>query len=180
MPTKKLQSWALWEIQGIGIANVQTYGDNTKSNTTGSLEAPKVKPADLKAVQEALSEGHPVLFGYPPPTWDNYPTEAWFKASLAVIANSNGHGTVLYTAGPALRFEMEEGSGCTRLDDLGMDDAPNGISVWEGFLEYQPGTWECPEDGYNLLRGKYRDLTEAEWEAIKSKKCPWDDKEWRL
>lgn len=64
--------------------------------------------------------------------WRDITDEEWAAPSLAVVACRGGRGVVLwYGRGPSLAFEIEEG-GSLGLDDLGLDDAPDGISIWTG------------------------------------------------
>lgn len=109
----------------------------------------------------------------PDATWDGYPRSAWVKPSLAVVAcDGGGNGCVLWTAGPAMRFEIIE-SGLRDLSDLGLDDAPEGISVWAGRI------YSDPRDDDSELRGEFRSPTIDEWAAIMRGECPWNDADWR-
>lgn len=96
------------------------------------------------------------------------------QKSKAVLASDGVDGIVLYTVGPGLWQEMVEG-GLSMLSDLGLDNAPKGISVWEGKYIWQPGTYECPEDGYTKPVGEFHAPTDEEWDCIKQNKCPWPD-----
>lgn len=81
---------------------------------------------------------------------------------------------MLWTVGAYLRFEMEE-AGLCRLGELGLDDAPRGISIWEGKYVWQSGGWECPQDGSMHPKGTFRAPTDEEWAAIREGRCPWDE-----
>ena len=105
--------------------------------------------------------------------WDDYPEWAWDKPSKAVIVNGTSGGCVLYTAGPYLRMEIHE-AGIHDIEDLGLDDAPIGISIWEGSLTYD-GNGEPV-----AANGTFREPTEQEWMAIRAHQCPWDDNAWRV
>lgn len=95
--------------------------------------------------------------------------------SKGVIAcDGNGNGCVLWAVGAHLRFELEE-RGLSGLDALGLDDAPCGISVWEGKYLWQPGSWEYPQDGSTLPNGAFRAPTDDEWQAIRAGRCPWPE-----
>ena len=96
--------------------------------------------------------------------------EEWH--SKAVIASDGGDGRVLWYVGGSLRASIDEG-GVTCLADLGLDDAPHGISVWEGSYIWSPGGYEYPEDGNLDPSGKFRAPNDAEWEYIKEGKNPW-------
>jgi hypothetical protein len=104
----------------------------------------------------------------------------WDKNSLAVVANSsagNG-GVILWTAGPHLENEIDS-IGSVRLDDLGLDDAPEGISIWEGkYIGYKTGNPMDGEEWDTEAHGKFRTPTDAEWEAIRADRCPWPDSDW--
>lgn len=97
------------------------------------------------------------------------------EPSKGVIAcDGEGRGCVLWAVGAHLRFEMEE---CRLfgLGDLGLDDAPAGVSIWEGKFIWQSGGWECPQDGEMFPKGAFRSPTDEEWEAIRAGRCPWQE-----
>lgn len=99
--------------------------------------------------------------------------EPELQPSRAVVANHDRRvGIVLwYTDHSRISMEIDAISG--RLDDLGLDDAPNGISIWEGDYVWRPGGYECPQDGYSDPVGKFRSPTDAEWQAIREGRSPW-------
>jgi hypothetical protein len=98
--------------------------------------------------------------------------EAW--RSKAVIANpKHGGGCILWYIGGSLANEIEE-CGLYQLSDLGLDDAPPGISVWEGTFVWQRGPYEHPNDGDMLPSGKFREPTPEEWFWIIGNRNPWD------
>lgn len=106
------------------------------------------------------------------------PDPAWELDSFAVVAcDGEGHGCVLWTAGPYMQSEMDQ-VGTKVLSDLGLDDAPLGISVWEGKYVWHPGSYEYPMDGDSEASGKFREPTDAEWAAIREGRCPWNDADW--
>lgn len=92
-----------------------------------------------------------------------------------VACDGKGNGCVLWYAGASLANEIEEG-GLVHLGDLGLDDAPNGISVWEGRYFWTRGPYEYPDDGDSYPSGKFRDPTEEEWQKIRAGRCPWKGK----
>ena len=104
----------------------------------------------------------------------------WSKPSLAVVAcDGNGHGCVLWTAGPHVASLINE-AGVSRLDELGLDDAPEGICVWEGVVR---GTVHHGMDGTEYdshLEGSFRDLTDEEWASVRKNECPWDETPWTI
>lgn len=94
------------------------------------------------------------------------------KPSLGVVASDgNGNGLLLWYVGVDLALEVEE-YGFRFLTDLGLDDAPAGVSVWEG--KY---VWDGDDAN---PKGRFRPPTEAEWVAIREGRMPWDPKEWKL
>lgn len=97
-------------------------------------------------------------------------SQEWEDQCWAIIANNNGQGCVLaYGGGATLRYEIEE-VGCHALDDLGLDDAPEGISVWEG--RYNT-TGDAGRPGYyddsieTQPCGRFRSLTDDEWRCLR-------------
>jgi len=93
--------------------------------------------------------------------WDDWD---WDEDSLAVIAcDTKGHGVVLWTAGPHVAYAIEGES--LYLDELGLDNAPMGISIWEGKYLWRQGDTEQQE----IIEpsGKFRQPTDEEWKAIR-------------
>jgi hypothetical protein len=69
---------------------------------------------------------------------------------------------------------MQEG-GLRQLDDLGLDDAPLGISVWVGkYLMRTVSYYDGPEYESDAV-GHFRPPTAAEWEAIREGQSPWTE-----
>lgn len=112
--------------------------------------------------------------------WDGYPKSAWDCDSLAVIASDGKDGCVLWTASPHVRLEIEE-CNMYSLADLGLDDAPWGISVWVGKYVYHNNSNPLGPDegGDSEPKGVFRSPTDDEWIAIREGRCPWDDNDWR-
>lgn len=82
--------------------------------------------------------------------------------NMALIANTKNGGVVLHARpGCTLYYEMHE-VGSSRVDDYGFDDAPEGLTVWEGIAAWQPGGYETPQDGMTIYEGTYRRLTTEE------------------
>lgn len=82
--------------------------------------------------------------------------------NMALIANTRNGGVVLHARpGSTLFYEMHE-LGSSRVDDYGFDDAPEGITVWEGTAAWQPGGYETPQDGMTIYEGTYRRLNDEE------------------
>jgi len=108
------------------------------------------------------------------PPWSKYKRE--MNSRLVVACNGNG-GCVLYAIGSCWEA-WHEGSGSYRLDDNCLDDAPDGISIWEGRMH----GWGPDRDGeYDAeLRGEFRDLTEEEWKLLAKGEAPWNEKDWLI
>lgn len=85
----------------------------------------------------------------------------------AVVASRHGYGTILWSVG---HFSFDEFLSNTGRDlgDLGLDDAPDGIHVWEGRMESGWG-----DDGDLDLEGTFRSPTDDEWNAIRQNRSPW-------
>lgn len=102
----------------------------------------------------------------------------WSKPSKAVIANGCQGGSILFCAGPHVQSFIDE-AGSSHLDDLGLDDAPEGISIWEGKIKtVHYHTPDCNEHD-SWLDGSYRRPTSEEWAAIQANECPWKSDEWK-
>ena len=100
----------------------------------------------------------------------------WSKNSMAVVAaNSSYEGAVLWWVGGHLDFEICEG-GLSALGDLGLDDAPFGISIWEGTFDYDNGYQG--DDFSSESNGEFRLPTKEEWGYIKENQSPWDANDW--
>jgi len=110
----------------------------------------------------------------PPPKLD------WSKPSLAVVAcDANGHGCVLWTAGPHVSSLTDE-AGVSDLSDLGLDDAPEGISIWEGIIKTVHTHTPDANEYDSWLEGSFRKPTIEEWDSIRRGECPWDEAPWVL
>lgn len=95
------------------------------------------------------------------------------RPSRALIAMGPHHGCLLEWDGSDIEYEVEQiGS---LLDDLGLDDAPSGLSIWEGEYVYTPG--RSTPDGYSdpdvQSNGVFRDLTSEEWEKVRLNEDLW-------
>ena len=86
-----------------------------------------------------------------------------------------GRGCVLFFRGPDLKYEIRD-NGVTDLGDLGLDDAPSGLLVWEGHYYYEPEYAEGMIEGYTSHPvGTFRSLTEAELDDVNHGIDPWDE-----
>ncbi len=115
-------------------------------------------------------------------TW--YEAENWnAKPSRAVVAcDGSGNGVVIWYVGGHLAMEIEEGACSRSIDSLGLDHAPEGISIWEGIYHWTKG--EDTVNGYfepePFAVGKFREPTQEEWIEITGGCAPWNEAEWRL
>jgi len=103
------------------------------------------------------------------------------KPSRALVAcNERGHGAVVAWVGADLYLEICE-AGLSDLGDLGLDDAPFGLSIWEGrYMTYRTGNPLDGEDYDTEAKGAFRDLTDEEWAAVRGRRVPWDRDEWLI
>lgn len=90
--------------------------------------------------------------------------------SIALVANRNGAGVVLEFSGSGIEEEVNAVG--SRLDDLGLDDAPDGISIWEGHLSVSKPDYFSGEVDTELV-GVFRELTEEEWVRLRLTGTPW-------
>jgi hypothetical protein len=70
-------------------------------------------------------------------------------------------------------------AGVSDLDLLGLDDAPEGISIWEGEIRTSHTNTPDANEYDSWLEGAFRSPTDEEWTAIREGRCPWDEKEWQ-
>ena len=86
----------------------------------------------------------------------------------AIIASRRGHGCVLYYSGTRIEYAIDEVC-MHQLSDLGLDDAPDGLSVWEG-------TYSVDLSGETMEPdGEFRDLDGFEWLDIVNGVDPFGD-----
>ncbi len=98
------------------------------------------------------------------------------KPSLVMIANNDhGDGCILFYVGAHISNEIEA-VGSSQLCDYGLDDAPHGISVWEGKYKY----FGDGEDTEAKPDGVFRSPTFEEWAALIANVNPWHEEEWRI
>lgn len=106
-----------------------------------------------------------------PGAWD------FDKPSRAVIASDGTDGVVLWWVGGDLWAVFE--SGVRSLEELGLDDAPHGLSVWEG--HYVNTVGGDPESSPDVEpKGTFRDLDDDEAAAVLERRNPWDPAEWKM
>ncbi len=95
-------------------------------------------------------------------TWLNATSE-----SIALIASHDGDGFVLKFAGKTIAEEISTIS--RNIEDLGLMNAPNGLSIWEGAY-----CWGGEEDGSADPDGTFRPLTPDEWTRLAQTGVPWE------
>ena len=106
---------------------------------------------------------------------DSYEPD-WSKPSRAVVASDGkGNGCVMHYVGAHLdQWRSDVGDS---LKDLGLDEAPAGISIWEGKVHTTRGY----DGDYDAeLVGEFRAPTEEEWDFINHDDCPWDSEDYFL
>lgn len=99
--------------------------------------------------------------------------EEW-RPSRAVVAQGEDKGVMLWWDGSGVEQLASDVS--PRTEDVGLDDAPVGISIWEGEMETQRVTIIDSEEYESELRGKFRSPTDEEWTAIREGRSPWEVK----
>lgn len=136
---------------------------------------------DFKELAERAEKNAPSLLagGYEhPDTQIDGPSEGGWdisKPSRLVVSNdAGGNGVVLWGVGEVMDHVAAISP---QLQDLGLDDAPVGVSVWEGESRWFQSGWETVEWDFEL-KGAFRAPTEEEWGAIRRGACPWDKNEW--
>jgi hypothetical protein len=113
------------------------------------------------------------------PEPDGTPSD-WDRDSFAVVAcDDAGNGCVLWTIGPHVEHEIREG-GLRQLCDLGLDNAPHGVSIWVGkYIARVVDTGDYGKDYEFDPVGSFREPTEVEWVAIREGRCPWTENDRR-
>lgn len=92
--------------------------------------------------------------------------------SIALIASMNGVGVILEEDGGGIEASIEEVG--RAIQDNGLDDAPDGLSIWEG--RYHTSCLNTP-DGIDYdaeLIGTFRELTDKEWQRYRDTGLPWE------
>src|SRR3990167_6744841 len=88
----------------------------------------------------------------------------WEKPSRALIASDgSGNGCILFYCGAHLEEEIRAVG--QQLSDLGLDDCPDGVWVWEGVyagITY-PSSPNGPEEYDTEIRGNFREPKSFEW-----------------
>jgi hypothetical protein len=89
--------------------------------------------------------------------------------SIALIANNNGKGVVVVSCGDGISY-FAEACG-PYLSDMGLDDAPHGLTIWEGRVVSSYSPLDGDHDAE--LVGSFRALTDAEWGRLAATGAPW-------
>lgn len=92
--------------------------------------------------------------------------------SIALIASNNGDGCILACDGPGIEADNEALSSW-RLDDRGLDNAPDGLSIWEGYLHCCEINTPDAHEYETSLEGTFRELTDEEWTRYRETDRPW-------
>lgn len=89
-----------------------------------------------------------------------------YRKSKALVAQGLRQGCLLEATGTDIGYELE--GGATDLADFGLDDAPPGLSIWEGRYHYDPGydSPNGPAEGSSDPVGEFRKLTPEEWTKL--------------
>jgi hypothetical protein len=107
-------------------------------------------------------------------TLESEPTDP-YRPSMALIAHAYGEGVLLDYTGTNIEGEVDMIG--YALGDLGLDDAPDGLSVWEGRYHYDPGfeSDHGPPEPSSEPVGAFRALTPDEWARLARDGVLWDD-----
>jgi hypothetical protein len=89
-----------------------------------------------------------------------------YRESKALVAQGHRQGCILEYTGTHIGYEVE--GGAQDLTDFGLDDAPKGLSIWEGRYHYDPGydSPNGPAEGSSDPVGEFRRLTPEEWTKL--------------
>lgn len=91
-----------------------------------------------------------------------------------IACNGSGRGIVLAYVGTSITWHAEMYS--TELDELGLDDAPQGLSIWEGEMgSVQVNTADGIDFDFEAT-GNFRPLTQEEWITLSKTGEPWEQK----
>lgn len=93
--------------------------------------------------------------------------------SIALLANNSGQGCILEWHGVDIYWDFENVGGAALMDH-GLDDAPDGLSIWEGFMYCSESHTVNGHEYDANLEGEYRDLTPEEWKLLQKTGVPWE------
>lgn len=102
------------------------------------------------------------------------PDRPWTR-SRVLVAQGPQRGAILEYEGSGITNEIHE-AGLYDLDELGLDDAPEGLSIWEGDYVWEDGWFEgyrSPENGEAHPKGEFRRLTPEEWSTLSANQPLW-------
>lgn len=100
-----------------------------------------------------------------------------YVPSRALVACMGGTGCVLEYVGDAITWHVQEFS--SQLDELGLDDAPDGLSIWEGSMGSRRVQTQDGDDWDYEVNGEFRDLKPEEWDKLKAGEDLWSEEEKR-
>lgn len=108
---------------------------------------------------------------------ENTDPRNWDKPSKAVIcSDGKGNGCILFHCGPHIDTELNVVG--RQLDEIGLDDCPEGIWVWEGIYQTIKHDYTDGMEYSTEPVGKFSHPTRIEWGCIQGNICPWDEKDW--
>lgn len=102
------------------------------------------------------------------------PEPALWTPSRVLVAMGPHRGALLEYEGSGISNELE--AGLYDLDELGLDDAPQGLWIWEGDYIWEDGWFEghrSPENGMAHPKGEFRRLSPEEWATVTAGKPLW-------
>lgn len=86
----------------------------------------------------------------------------------ALVASRSGTGVVVWTDSKEFDTILLD---VNTLDDLGLTEAPDGLSVWTGHIR-MIWTGHNSQDDF-VLEGDFRSMNEDEYVAVTQNKNPW-------
>ena len=103
---------------------------------------------------------------------DIYSLYDFDRDSYAVVASDGTNGIVLSYVGGHMHHEVEAWDS-RKIEDLGLTDAPAGISIWEGKYISEISEYEA-----TTPKGRFRKPTGEELMEIVAGRCPWQVEDW--
>jgi len=119
----------------------------------------------------------------------------WEKPYLAMVASGDYIPTTLAIAGPAMLHTLWSGA-MEYLEEEVLDSASYGVHVWEGVISARirlaTGKAVTDDDPFHFPTiihsqlnfyevvgdGRWRDLTDEEWSALREQRNPWLIRDW--
>ncbi len=93
------------------------------------------------------------------------------EPSRLVIMNWKGKGVAGFPSDVAMEQELSDVS--PLLADLGLDDAPDGVSIWQGKVRWYKCGYPGEEEWNSELIGEFRRPTADEMAALAAGVWPW-------